>query len=142
MRIVRASMAWANTSGAPRIVMDCRARSNPPAHLRRAVQRQSVRIPSLVICGPSTQTPFHAAAISWAKRRARRRPAFEKTPACHPWPARKPEFIRSHSGPVYMYAHMRGEHGIERIDAARAKAHRGERPIAVKRIEERRGIGR
>src|SRR5260363_204775 len=36
----------------------------------------------------------------------------------HHWPARKPEFIRSHSGPVYMYAHMRGEHGIERIDAA------------------------
>src|SRR5260364_178995 len=156
MRIVRASMAWANTSG---------ARSNPPAHLRRAVQRQSVRIPSLVICGPSTQTPFHAAAISWAKRRARRRPAFEKHPHAipgrernarisikqskciivarnHHWPARKPEFIRSHSGPVYMYAHMRGEHGIERIDAARAKAHRGERPIAVKRIEERRGIGR
>src|SRR5260364_394970 len=60
----------------------------------------------------------------------------------HHWPARNPEFIRSHSGPVYMYAHMRGEHGIERTDAARAKEHRGERPIAVKRIEERRGIWR
>src|SRR5260364_174635 len=60
----------------------------------------------------------------------------------HYYPARKPDFIRSHSGPVYLYAHMRREHGIERIDAARAKAHRGERPIAVKRIEERRGIGR
>src|SRR5260364_193570 len=41
-----------------------------------------------------------------------------------------------------MYAHRRGEHGIVRIAGARAKAHRGERPIAVKRSEGRRGIVR